>query len=74
MRPLRKLAVVAAAAGQGKPDRISRPLETNSSAGAVEAAVVMVAVVVAAAAAIAVDLLWEILARFAPGSETLCEP
>lgn len=72
MRPHRKPAVVAAAAGQGKPDRISRPLETNSSAGAVEAAVVMVAVV--AAAAIVVDLLWEILARFAPGSETLCEP
>lgn len=47
--------------------------EMSSSAQAVEVAVVMevIAVVVVAAAVVtAFDLVWEILARFAPGSVT----
>lgn len=48
--------------------------EMSSSAQAVEVAVVMeviaVVVVVAAAVVTAFDLVWEILARFAPGSVT----
>lgn len=44
----------------------------NSSVGAVGGAAAVMVVV--AEAVVEFDLLWEILARFAPGSETLCGP
>lgn len=68
MWELRRPAAVAA----GKR-RTRLSSEMSSSARAVEVAVVMevIAVVVVAAAVVtAFDLVWEILARFAPGSVT----